>query len=124
MSSIARQKKIIRDLPDITAARQTESLKNFKDTVKYFNQQMYSLGLCDGNKCRHHKIVNAGYGRETCYCRRAMNTTNLNQKRFWQKMHFENCSAGRSMEKNLGCKGFEPEGLPLYHEKVMGRKIA
>jgi hypothetical protein len=27
------------------------------------------------------------------------------------------------MEKNLGCRGFEMEGAPLYHQKVMGRKV-
>lgn len=117
-----RQRQIIRDLPDVTAARQEESKRNFQDTVKYFNKQMFKLGLCDGNKCRHHKVT-PGVGRNACYCRRALKSRNLKTKKYWEKMHWENCSAGRSMEKNLGCRGFQPEGLPLYQEAIIGRKV-
>jgi hypothetical protein len=54
------------------------------------------------------------------------------ERKYWEKMHFENCSAGRSMEKNLGCPGYKKEGNPLfqqtkekklYQQPVRGRKV-
>lgn len=118
------QKKILRDLPDITAARQEETMRTFRDTVMFHNQQMSKLGLCDGNNCNWHQIVpGTGNSRGMCRCKRASRARTVQEKKHWQKMHFENCSAGRSMEKNLGCPGFEMEGAPLYQQKVMGRKV-
>ena len=117
-----RQKKTLRDLPDITAARQEETLRDYRDTMMFHNQQMAKLGLCDGMNCKHHQIV-PGSTRDMCRCRRASNARTVQERKHWQKMHFENCSVGRSMEKNLGCSGFEMEGAPLYQQRVMGRKI-
>lgn len=120
--SSGRQKRILRDMPDITAARQEESIRQFRDTVGFHNQQMAKLGLCDGNNCKHHQVV-PGSTRDMCRCKRISTAKTVQERKYWEKMHFENCGAGRSMEKNLGCRGFEMEGAPLYQQKVMGRKI-
>lgn len=118
------QKRIIRNLPDITAARQEESTRQFRDIVLHFNKQMTRLGLCDGNNCKHHQIIpGTGTGRDICRCRRATNAKTVEERKYWERMHYENCSAGRSMEKNLGCRGFEMEGAPLYQQKIMGRRV-
>lgn len=119
---LQRQKKIIRNLPDTTAARQEQSLRDFRDTVGYFNEQMFNLGLCDGNSCKFHR-VKSGMHQHTCYCKRSLDATSPKEKRYWDKMHWENCGAGRSMERNVGCKGYEGEGLPLYQERHIGRKV-
>lgn len=122
MNEEDRQKDIVRELPDITAAKQKETLRDFKDLLGYHNKKIFEMGLCDGHKCKWHKIVKGGHGK-TCYCRRAARASESQVKRYWEKMHWENCSAGRSMEKNMGCKGYEPEGLPLYQQKKYGRKV-
>ena len=118
-----RERKIVRDLPDLTAARQEMTLSDFRDIVGYYNQQMFSLGLCDGHRCKHHKIVHGG-GRSACYCRRARNARTPEEAAYWRRMHYNNCSAGRAMQDNLGCPGYELEGAPLYQQKMMGRKVA
>lgn len=125
-----REKRIIRDLPDVKTARTTETKRSFRDLVSFYNKSIFKLGLCDGHKCIHHK-EKVGTHQTTCYCRRSLNSDDPKTKKFWDKMHWENCSHGRSMEKNLGCKGFEPadkytgaKGMPLYQQKVLGRKIA
>ena len=124
-----RERKIVRDLPNITSARQEESMRDFRDLVGFHNREIFRLGLCDGHKCYHHK-VKSGTHQTTCYCGRSLNSNNPDEKKFWDKNHFENCSNARSMEKNLGCRGYEPadrfigrEGLPLYTQKAQGRKV-
>lgn len=117
-----RQKRILDGLPNITAARQEETVRQFRDTVGYHNQQMGKLGLCDGNNCKHHQIV-SGSTRKMCRCKRVSSSRTVQERKYWEKMHFENCSAGKSMEKNLGCRGFEMEGAPLYQQRIMGRKV-
>ena len=128
-----QQKRILRELPDITAARQEESIRQFRDTVRFYNEQMGNLGLCDGNRCKWHQVVpGTGTSRDMCRCKRAGRARTVQERKFWERMHFENCSAGRSMEKNLGCRGFEMEGQPLYNqqiqkklyqEQIQGRKV-
>lgn len=58
-----------------------------------------------------------------CRCKRVSASKTVQEKKYWERMHFENCSVGKSMEKNIGCRGFEMEGMPLYNEKIRGRKI-
>ncbi|MBD3405078.1 MAG: hypothetical protein GF411_02945 [Candidatus Lokiarchaeota archaeon] len=120
--SARRHKRTLRNLPDITAARQEETVRQFRDLVRHYNEQMSSMGLCDGNNCRHHQII-PGSSRDMCRCKRASKATTSQERKFWMKKHFENCSVGRSMEKNEGCPGYELEGAPLYHQKIMGRRI-
>jgi len=118
------QKRILRDMPDITAARQEETMRQYRDTIAFHNTQMAKLGLCDGMRCKHHQVVSGtGTGRDMCRCKRVSKSRTPQERKYWQEMHFENCSAGRAMEKNLGCKGFEMEGAPLYQQRVAGRKI-
>jgi hypothetical protein len=123
------ERKLVRELPDITAARQESALRDFRDIVGYYNETVFRLGLCDGHKCFYHKIKH-GMHQNTCYCKRSLDATNPNEKKHWDRMHWENCSAGRSMEKNMGCRGYVPadrflgwEGLPLYSQKQLGRKV-
>ena len=133
MSDARYQKKVIREIPDITAARQEESLRQFRDTVRFHNELMGKLGLCDGHNCKWHQIVpGTGTTRDMCRCKRASHARTADERRFWETMHYENCSAGRSMELNKGCRGFEPEGKPLFQltkekklfqEPIRGRKI-
>lgn len=123
------ERKIVRELPDITAARQEESVRDFRDLVGFYNTQIFRLGLCDGHKCFFHK-TKRGMHQTTCYCRRSFDSNNPRTKKFWDKNHFENCSSARSMEKNKGCRGYVPadrfigrEGLPVYQQKKLGRKV-
>lgn len=115
-------KRTIRQLPDITAARQDETVRDFKDLLGHFNQEMTSLGLCDGNSCVEHQIIPGG-ARDMCRCKKVSKAHTKKEKRYWQKMHFENCSANKSAEKNLGCPGYKVKGTPLYQQAVMGRRI-
>jgi len=130
--TVERQKKIVRDLPDITAARQEMVRRDFRDTMVNFQQGMIKLGLCDGNKCKYHK-TKSGMHSDTCYCQRAIdaqdrynssrNPEDLKNLKYWNNSHLENCSQGHSMERNLGCKGYVMEGAPLYNEVIRGRKV-
>lgn len=124
-----RERKIVRNLPNITAARQEETTRDFRDLVGFHNTQIYKLGLCDGHKCYFHK-EKPGMHQTTCYCRRSLDTSNPREKKYWDRLHWENCSNGRSMETNKGCRGYVPadrfigrEGLPLYTQESQGRKV-
>lgn len=127
-----QQKRIIHNLPDITAARQEMVRRDFRDIMIDFQQGMSKLGLCDGNKCKYHR-TKSGMHSDTCYCQRAMdaqdtyrssrNPKDLKALKYWNNSHLENCSQGHSMERNLGCKGYVMEGTPLYQGKLQGRKV-
>ena len=124
-----RERKIVRDLPNITAARQEQSMRDFKDLVGFYNTQVFNLGLCDGHKCYFHK-VKSGMHQTVCFCKRSLNASSPREKKYWDKMHWENCSSGRSMEKNKGCRGYVPadrfigrDGLPVYQQIKLGRKV-
>lgn len=115
-----RQKKIIKDLPDIMAARQREVTRDFRYLLGQFNLDMINLGVCDGNKCKYHKIK-PGMHNETCFCQRAL--MEPTRASFWNTSHWENCSQGLAGRMNKGCPGFVMDGAPLYQEAVMGRKV-
>ena len=130
--TVKRQKKIMRELPDITAARQEMVMRDFRDTMVDFQQGMTKLGLCDGNKCKYHK-TKSGMHSDTCYCQRAINARDryatsrsdkdLAELRYWNNSHLENCSEGHSMERNLGCRGYVMYGAPIYSQKERGRSV-
>ncbi len=130
--TVKRPEKIIKNLPNITAAKQEMVRRDFRDTMAHFQQGMSKLGLCDGNKCRYHK-TKSGMHSDTCYCQRAMDANDtykssrspedLKALKYWNNSHLENCSGGHSMERNLGCKGFVMDGAPLYQEAIRGRKV-
>jgi len=118
-----------------------QKLKDAEDIFDFTRKEMLDIlgsgniavlesGLCDGQKCFHHKKLSGTHGTRGCYCRLA--DPDKKSGPYYRDQHDMVCSLGGNNTdlRNEGCKGYVPHPeydnireKPVYMEQLHGRKV-